>query len=35
MMSFPQVIVGDQLLGGFAELKAAADSGQLEELLAA
>jgi glutaredoxin 3 len=35
MMSFPQVIVGDQVLGGFAELKAAADSGQLEELLAA
>jgi glutaredoxin 3 len=35
MMSFPQVIVGDQVLGGFAELKAAADSGRLEELLAA
>jgi len=35
MMSFPQVIVGDQLLGGFFELQAAADSGQLEELLAA
>jgi glutaredoxin 3 len=35
MMSFPQVIVGDQVLGGFAELKAAVDSGQLEELLAA
>jgi glutaredoxin 3 len=35
MMSFPQVIVGDQVLGGFAELKAAADSGQLDALLAA
>jgi glutaredoxin 3 len=35
MMSFPQVLVGDRLLGGFAELQAAADSGELEELLAA
>jgi glutaredoxin 3 len=35
MMSFPQVIVGDQLLGGFAEVQAAADSGRLEELLVA
>ncbi len=35
MMSFPQVIVGDELLGGFAELQAAVDSGRLEELLAA
>jgi len=35
MMSFPQVIVGDRVLGGFAELKAAAESGRLEELLAA
>jgi glutaredoxin 3 len=35
MMSFPQVVVGDRLLGGFFELQAAADSGQLEELLAA
>jgi glutaredoxin 3 len=35
MMSFPQVLVGDRLLGGFAEVQAAADSGQLEELLAA
>jgi glutaredoxin 3 len=33
MMSFPQVTVGDRLLGGFAELQAAADSGRLEELL--
>jgi glutaredoxin 3 len=35
MMSFPQVIVGDRLLGGFFEVQAAADSGQLEKLLAA
>jgi glutaredoxin 3 len=35
MMSFPQVLVGDRLLGGFAEVQAAADSGRLEELLAA
>lgn len=35
MMSFPQVTVGDRLLGGFAELKDAADSGMLDELLAA
>jgi glutaredoxin 3 len=34
MMSFPQVIVGDELLGGFAEVKAAVDSGRLDELLA-
>jgi glutaredoxin 3 len=35
MMSFPQVLVGDELLGGFAELQAAAESGRLDELLAA
>ncbi len=35
MMSFPQVLVGDRLLGGFAEVQAAVDSGTLEELLAA
>jgi glutaredoxin 3 len=34
MMSFPQVIVNDELLGGFAELHQAAESGRLEELLA-
>jgi glutaredoxin 3 len=34
MMSFPQVLVGDQLLGGFAELQAAVESGRLDELLA-
>jgi glutaredoxin 3 len=35
MMSFPQVIVGGELLGGFTEVQAAADSGRLDELLAA
>jgi glutaredoxin 3 len=35
MMSFPQVIVGRELLGGFTEVQAAADSGRLDELLAA
>jgi glutaredoxin 3 len=35
MMSFPQVIVDGQLLGGYTEVQAAADSGRLDELLAA
>lgn len=35
MMSFPQVVVHGQLLGGFAEVQAAAESGRLDELLAA
>lgn len=35
MMSFPQVLVDGVLLGGFAEVQAAADSGRLDELLAA
>jgi len=34
-MTFPQVIVGGRLLGGFTEVQAAADSGRLDELLAA
>ena len=34
MMSFPQVLVDDELLGGYAELLKAAESGQLDELLA-
>jgi glutaredoxin 3 len=33
MLSFPQVIVGGQLLGGFIEVQAAAESGRLDELL--
>jgi len=32
MMSFPQVLVGDQLLGGFAETLTAIESGRLDEL---
>jgi glutaredoxin 3 len=35
MMSFPQVLIGDQLIGGFAELHAAAQDGTLDELLPA
>ena len=35
MMTFPQVLVDGQLLGGFAEMQAAAESGRLDELLAA
>jgi glutaredoxin 3 len=35
MMTFPQVLVGDELLGGFAETLSALESGRLEELLAA
>lgn len=35
MMTFPQVIVEDQLVGGFDETRAAVASGRLEELLAA
>ena len=35
MMSFPQVIVEEELLGGFTEVQAAAEDGRLDELLAA
>jgi glutaredoxin 3 len=35
MMTFPQVIIGDQLVGGFDELLAADRSGRLAQLLAA
>ncbi len=35
MMSFPQVIVGEELIGGFQETLAADQSGRLRELLAA
>jgi glutaredoxin 3 len=35
MMSFPQVLVDGELLGGFAEIRAAAEEGRLDELLAA
>ena len=35
MMTFPQVIVDGELLGGFSEVQAAAESGRLDQLLAA
>lgn len=35
MMTFPQVLVGEQVIGGFAETLDALQSGRLEELLAA
>jgi glutaredoxin 3 len=35
MLSFPQVLIDGELLGGFAELQAAAEDGRLDELLAA
>ncbi len=35
MMTFPQVIIGDQLVGGFNELLNADKSGRLTELVAA
>jgi glutaredoxin 3 len=35
MMTFPQVLIDGQLLGGFSETDAAAKSGRLDELLAA
>jgi glutaredoxin 3 len=34
MMSFPQVLVGDELVGGFQETLRADQSGQLQALLA-
>jgi len=35
MMTFPQVLVGEQLLGGFSETLTALQSGRLDELLVA
>jgi glutaredoxin 3 len=35
MMSFPQVLVDDHLLGGYTDVQQAADDGRLDELLAA
>jgi glutaredoxin 3 len=35
MMSFPQVLVGERVVGGYSEVQKAADNGQLDELLAA
>jgi glutaredoxin 3 len=34
MMSFPQVVVGGELLGGYAETLNALENGRLDELLA-
>ena len=35
MMSFPQVVIGDELIGGFQETLRADQTGRLRELLAA
>jgi glutaredoxin 3 len=35
MMTFPQVLVGEKLLGGYSETLNALQSGRLEKLLAA
>jgi glutaredoxin 3 len=35
MMSFPQVVVGKRLVGGFSEVQSAIQDGRLDELLAA
>lgn len=35
MLSFPQILVDDELIGGFMELAAADRSGQLRELVGA
>lgn len=35
MLSFPQIVVGDEVIGGFRELIMADQSGHLEELAAA
>ena len=35
MVTFPQIVVGDQLVGGFDQLSAADREGRLSELLAA
>jgi glutaredoxin-related protein len=34
-MTFPQIIVGEELVGGYTEVVAAANSGRLDQLLAA
>ena len=33
MMTFPQVVIDGELLGGFNEVQAAVESGRLDELL--
>jgi glutaredoxin 3 len=34
LMTFPQIVVGDQTLGGLDDLRVAAEDGRLSELLA-
>jgi glutaredoxin 3 len=33
MLSFPQILIGDELIGGFMELVAAERSGKLREIV--
>jgi glutaredoxin 3 len=35
MMTFPQVLVGEKLIGGYSETLSAVESGRLDKLLAA
>jgi glutaredoxin 3 len=35
MMTFPQVLIDGELVGGFIEVQAAAENGRLDELLVA
>lgn len=35
MMTFPQLLIGEELIGGFTETQEADKSGRLQELLAA
>ncbi|HEY2718958.1 MAG TPA: glutaredoxin domain-containing protein [Solirubrobacteraceae bacterium] len=35
MMSFPQVLIDERVIGGFADVQRALESGELDELLAA
>jgi glutaredoxin 3 len=35
LLSFPQVLVGERAVGGYAEVLAASEAGTLDELLAA
>jgi len=35
LQTFPQIVIGDQALGGFDDLEAAHADGRLDELLAA
>jgi glutaredoxin 3 len=35
LMTFPQIVIGEQPIGGFDELRAADEDGRLDDLLAA